>query len=157
MKTVLPLLIVLAAGFVQGPPWAHFSRSRTIDRVKEVVEIGSGKSNANGDFKYILKITRQRNGGKPAVRWTGSTACPVVSILVKNMTTIVMPKPAPYGVPGVSQDIVLDGSYYELNAPSTDVQGSFTISSNEGTSLSLWIDNSLNSLSSCWSASPPRQ
>lgn len=154
---MLPLLVVLAAGFVQGPPWAHFSRSRTIDRVKEVVDIGSGKSGADGGFRYVLKITRQINGGKPIVQWTDSTACPVISTLVKDMTEIIMPKPAPYGVPGISQDIVLDGSYYELNAPSSDVQGSFTISSNDGTSLSLWIDNSLKRLSSCWSASPPKQ
>ena len=144
-------------GFVQGRPWAHFSRFLFSTHIQEVVDIGSGKQNGAAQFRYILKLTTTRIRGKPVVQWADSMTCPTISPIIANMAKFSMPTPAPEGVPGVSQDIVLDGANYELSAPSTDVQGGMTITSNYGSPMSLWMENAFKGLAHCWSASPPRQ
>lgn len=150
---IFPLL--LAAAATQGPSWAHFSRAQMLAGIDERVEIFSGRRNG-GDFRYIFSLSTTKHKGHPAIQWADSTSCPAIPAIVAGMRRIAMPRPAPYGVPGEPAVIVVDGSMYELAAPSSDVMGQMTISSNEGSPLSAWVDAALTRLGPCWSTSPPK-
>ena len=143
-------------GFHQGQPWAHFSRFPFSSRLRESVDIGSGKQNESSGFRYILRLTSQRGGNRPVMQWADSLTCPSIGPMIASMTKLAMPAPAPYGVPGVNQDIVLDGTNYEFSSPSSYESGNLTITSNSDSPLARWVDDALKRLAPCWSVSPPK-
>lgn len=152
---MLPLMLALVAGFDQTP-WAHFSRTPYLRGEAETVEIGSDNRDRAAGFSFMLKLTRQKRGAQPVTLWADSTSCPAIRPIVAGMAKLTMPQPAPVGMPGASQTVIVDGTEYELSAPSTDVMGALTIKSNEGSPLSAWVDDALKKLDRCWVASAPR-
>lgn len=149
---MLAILALLAATADQAPlpmQWAQFSRSPALRGVSETVDVATGNRVSN-EFPYRLRLTIYPKQGEPTVKWTNSAACPAARVVVASMTSIKMPSPAPYGVPGGSQSITVDGTQYSLTAPSSDNMGKITISSNVDSPLAAWIDASLKQLAPCW-------
>jgi len=159
---MLPLLLMMADVPAQAPlprQWGQFSRARSLNRVKETVDIASGDSPRGGPFAYRLRLTRQvptHHGRDRAtqVQWADSATCPAIRPAMAAMVGITMPRPAPNGVPGEQTTIVLDGAIYTLNVPSSDPAGEMTITANIGSSLAAWVDQSLEALAPCWRATP---
>ena len=149
MLSVLILLSAAVAGTPLPMQWAQFSRSPALRGVSETVDVATGNRTGN-DFSYKLRLTIYARQGEPSVKWTDSAACPAARAVIASMTSIKMPTPAPYGVPGGSQFITVDGTQYFLTAPSSDNMGTMTISSNVGSPLAAWVDSSLKQLAPCW-------
>lgn len=159
---MLPLLLIAAQAPVLDPlprQWAQFSRVRSLNRVHETVDIGTGEGARGGPFAYHLRFTRQvptdhGRAYETQVQWADSATCPAIRPVMEAMVGITMPRPAPHGVPGEQTIIVLDGATYRLNVPSSDPAGEMTISSSAGSSLAAWVDRSLEALAPCWKAAP---
>lgn len=145
--------IVLAAAVAQTPlprQWAQFSRSGALSRVSETVDIATGEGKGTAQFPYKLRLTRSSPEGKIEIKWAESTTCPTVRSVIASMHDIAMPLPAPYGVPGESTEIIVDGAGYFLTAPSSYIMGKMTLTSNVGSPLAKWIDTALEQLAPCW-------
>lgn len=152
---MLPILLVLADAATQTPlpsRWAQFSRSGALSHVSETVEIATGDNKSDIDFPYKVRFIRYSLKSAPEIKWANSATCPAVRSVIASMRSIKMPSPAPYGVPGESMEITVDGTGYSLTAPSSDNMGKMTISSNVGSPLAAWIDSSFERLAPCWKA-----
>lgn len=150
---MLSVFLALAASVAQAPlplQWAQFGRSGALSGVTETVDVATGKRKGEADFPYRLRFTKTLSGGAPQVRWAESAACPAVRAVIASMRNIKMPSPAPYGMPGGSMEVIVDGTGYFITAPSSDIGGKLTISSNIGSPLALWIDASFKRLAPCW-------
>jgi len=150
MLTVLLALVNGAASADLPRQWAQFSRSGALSHVSETVDIATDDRGKDSKFRYVLRRTKRKLNAEPEVVWADSETCPAVRSLIVAMRTIQMPSPAPYGLPGESAAITLDGTGYSLTAPSSENMGKLTISLNIGSSLASWVDSSLKQLESCW-------
>ncbi|MFD1951770.1 hypothetical protein ACFSGX_13430 [Sphingomonas arantia] len=154
---MLSILFILAAATQPPLPlqWAQFRRAGALSRVSETVDVATGGKRIGADFPYQLRFTKDALGEKPQIKWADSATCPAVRSVIASMTSIKMPSPAPYGVPGEQMMITVDGTGYSLTAPSSDNMGEITISSNVGSPLAAWIDASFKQLAPCWKTSAP--
>jgi hypothetical protein len=135
--------------------WAQFSRSGALSHVSETVDVATGDKGTNPDFRYILRLTKRSLGADPQIAWADSATCPAVRSVIAGMRNIRMPSAAPYGLPGETRSITLDGTLSSLTAPSSDNMGKLTISSNIGSPLASWIGASLKQLEPCWTKAAP--
>ncbi|MGJ8480681.1 hypothetical protein [Sphingobium yanoikuyae] len=140
------LSIVLALGAADpGLPhsWAEFGRAAALSHVEEKVEIATDPDRRSSEFPYRLRYSRTDGDGQVMVRWADSRDCPTVTAVIQ-----------PYGIPGESLSIVMDGTGYLLSAPSADAMGRIRISSNVHTPLALWVDDAFTRLAPCWRDKP---
>lgn len=150
------LAAILALLADASPPplprqWAQFTRSGALNHVTETVDIATGDNGGGATFRYKLRLTRQAISSAPVTMYADSATCPAIPSIIASMQNIKMPSPAPYGVRGGGLIVMmLDGAGYSLTAPSSDVMGSLTISSNIGSPLATWVDASIADLASCW-------
>lgn len=147
------LIIALLQTAVPLPPlprrWAQFSRAGALNHITETVEIATGDRDASNDFPYRLRLIKQSTEGNE-VWMADSENCPVILDVVKSMKNIKMPTFAPYGIPGQSTKSMFDGTGYSLSAPTSDIAGEVTVSSNNRSSIAIWIDASFIQLTPCW-------
>ncbi|MBB3586426.1 hypothetical protein [Sphingomonas sp. BK481] len=147
------LIIALLQTAVPLPPlprrWAQFSRAGALNHITETVEIATGDRDASNDFPYRLRLIKQSTEGNE-VWMADSENCPVILDVVKSMKGIKMPTFAPYGIPGQSTKSMFDGTGYSLSAPTSDIAGEVTVSSNNRSSIAIWIDASFIQLTPCW-------
>lgn len=151
------LLIALAAAAVHVPlpsQWAQFSRSGVLSHSTETVDIAAGNQTGPTRPGYLLRYTRSMPGQETEIKWANSGDCPTIRTVIVSMQDIAMPSPAPYGAPGQSVEIILDGAEYLLTAPSSYSNGRLTITSNVGSALATWVDSSLKQLAPCWKKEP---
>jgi len=145
---VIAFVFAMAAATPAG--WGAFSRQGALSHVREVVSIATVGSGAPGKLIYGLTYTRA-SLDKTETFTTTSAACPAALIVIASMRDITMPRPAPPGMPGGSNEIILDGATYTLTAPTNFTSGTMTISSNVGSPLETWVDNAFAALAPCWS------
>ncbi|AYO80320.1 hypothetical protein [Sphingobium yanoikuyae] len=151
------LSIVLALGAADpGLPhsWAEFGRAAALSHVEEKVEIATDPDRRSSEFPYRLRYSRTDGDGQVMVRWADSRDCPTVTAVIHGMRDMKPPAIQPYGIPGESLSIVMDGTGYFLSAPSADLQGRIRISSNVKTPLARWVDNAFTRLAPCWRDKP---
>ncbi|MXP30144.1 hypothetical protein GRI58_15145 [Porphyrobacter algicida] len=147
------LLIALAVASAQAPlplEWASFGRTASNSHVSETVEIATSRNTGADQFQYELRYTKKSRGGEIETKWADSLECPSVRSVIYSMRNIQMPRPAPFGAPGEPMGVSLDGTRYFLIAPSTYEMGKITITSNEPSPLSKWVDSALQQLKACW-------
>jgi hypothetical protein len=149
---MLLILALLQTG-VPLPPlprrWAQFSRAGALNHITETVEIATGDRGASNDFPYRLRLIKQSTEGTE-VWMAHSENCPVILDVVQSIKGIKMPTFAPYGIPGQLTTSMFDGTGYSLSAPTSDISGEVTVSSNVRSSIAIWIDASFNKLAPCW-------
>lgn len=155
MTPVVLWLAALANPSVElGPAWAEFSRSPALKREKTTVEIGTlGFDRARGELRFWLRRTVSRHG-KEQVMWADSGTCPALRAALAAMRDLPVSRFAP---PGFSRgrSIIMDGIGYSLRSYSDE--GSLTMNTNVGTPLASWVDNTLQALSPCWTATIPKR
>lgn len=135
--------------------WASFRRAGALSHVSESVEIATDGADRD-HFEYKLRLVR-RTIRTQEILWASSRTCPAVRPILRQMREIPMPRPAPFGLEDEAPEIILDGAFYELKAPSTFSNGQMTISSNVGSPLAKWVDGAFASLASCWSKVEARE
>lgn len=147
------LIIALLQTAVPLPPlprrWAQFSRAGALNHITETVEIATGDRDASNDLPYRLRLIKQSTEGNE-VWMADSENCPVILDVVKSMKSIKMPTFSLYGIPGQSTKSMFDGPGYSLSAPTSDIAGEVTVSSNNRSSIAIWIDASFIQLTPCW-------
>ena len=149
--------MILAVGFALAladtlsgiPPWAEFSRSGARSSVVETVTVDYARQVTPDRMEYQLTYTLVTREGSKSVSTT-SVACPRARAVIGSMRDLAMPSFAPYGFNGDNRSSVRDGTFYSLRAPTNLLSGTATISSNENTPLSRWVDKALADLSPCW-------
>ena len=128
--------------------WARFSAHRYLAHVEIDVAIGTMRSN-KGDAIYWVRRSTRRPRQWVEVSSTDSVRCPAILTMVQSMRDLPAPRPAP--PPQGSADITLtdDGTDYELHAPVASPGMEVTLSSNVGTPLAAWVEQSLAALGQC--------
>lgn len=116
--------------------------------------MSNGGTTADGQYRYRLRLTRQKLDQPAEIFWADSGSCPAIAAAIHTMRDIKMPSPAPYGLPG-ELSITLDGVSYSLRAPSSDNMGELTIRSNVGSSLAAWVERAFAAAAPCWQAKAP--
>ncbi|WHO40104.1 hypothetical protein PMI04_005785 [Sphingobium sp. AP49] len=152
---MLSIVLALAAAD-QGLPysWAEFGRAGALSHVEEKVEIATDPDRRSSEFPYRLRFSRTDGEGQVVVRWADSRDCPVVTAVIHGMRDLTPPAIQPYGIPGESLSIVMDGTGYFLSAPTADAMGRIRISSNVHTPLARWVDDAFTRLAPCWRDKP---
>ncbi len=148
------MIFLLAAMAAQPVPtgWAAFARAGALSHVKERVEIDSLPRSTGSTLEYRMTYVRQTIDRREHFVAT-SIGCPAVRSVIASMRDLRMPHPAPYGIAGDSPEIVLDGTTYELEAPTDAAGGRTVINSNIGSSLADWVDGAFRALEPCWKKS----
>lgn len=132
--------------------WGRFSRGPALAGDDETVEIALDGSTGNRP-EYKLRLTRQ-SPGRPAERlWTNSRTCPAVRVVLERLRALTPPPIVPLGFEPQSQEVIVDGIGYSLTAPLADPFGraKITWTSNMGSPVAAWVDDSLIRLKPCWS------
>lgn len=145
-----------AIPFELGPAWGEISRRPALRRVSDKVEIGTvGRDPRTKKLRYWLRHTRTE-GGSQRVRWANSANCPAVQTMLESVQELAVPKPAPPGLSEITS-ITLDGIGYSLRIPATfgGRYADMTVTSNIGTPLAYWVDDSLKRLEVCWTDQQP--
>ena len=137
--------------------WAEFSRAGALSRTSETVEIATQHPAGSRPLEYAMRYTTKNLRSGEKTQFAESASCPAVANVVYSMKYIKAPDLAPYGAPGVSNIITVDGVAYSLSAPSSDSMGRMTISSNVGSPLAKWIDDSRKTLAPCWHDAPSEE
>jgi hypothetical protein len=150
------LLTLLASALMPLEPWLSFRREPSFHEPL-VVEVGT--LHTKGPTAYWFKLTTDKGDGK-TIQWTDTDRCPAARSVLRAVRNLEMP---PATVPFLDNDDVVvtaDGIIYELQGDAAYGDSSaygFKISSNTGTPLARWVDESLATLSECWSKDEPRQ
>ena len=150
------LLALAVAAADPGLPysWAEFGRAGALSRITEKVEVATDRDRKTSEFPYILRFARTDGDAHVTVRWADSRDCPIVTTVIHGMSDLKPPAIQPYGIPGESFSVVMDGTGYFLSAPSADLQGRIQISSNVHTPLARWVDDAFTRLAPCWRDKP---
>ena len=160
MQQSVRFLTALAATFLASSPLVAgdltFSRAPSFDERVTIVEVGSTLNDAS-DWDYWFKRTIRR-GKLDEVWWTDTTHCPAARWVVENAINLTPPVIEVPGIKGKDQgdDIVVtaDGALYELTSGARygeNIGSQISFSSNVGTTLANWADESLRRLDPCWS------
>jgi hypothetical protein len=151
--TLMLLMLALLQTAVPLPPlprqWAQFSRAGALNHITETVEMAMADGGTGDTFHYKLRLTK-RSIQSNEVWFAESKNCPVVRDVVKSMADIKMPVLSPFGIPGKSVVSMFDGTNYSISAPTSDIAGEVTLSSNVRSSIAIWIDASFIKLTPCW-------
>jgi len=145
---------IVAAAALQFQPLLSFRRSPSFDQPISV-EIGLLKT--EGRAAYWFKKTAIE-GDKTSVWWTDTERCPAARSALRKIRNLQMPR---VNVPFLDDNEIratADGVIYELWGNANYRSGSayeFKLASNTGTPLADWVDESLETLSHCWSKEEP--
>jgi hypothetical protein len=146
------LIATLALQAAQPLPnddgWARFSAHQARSRIEVDVTIGSTRS-ARGDVIYWIRRSTKRPGQWVEVSSTDSVRCPAVLAMLQSMHDLPAPRPAPPVQGGGDIVVTADGTDYELHAPIASPGMEVTLSSNVGTPLAAWVEQSLAALGPC--------
>lgn len=145
------MIFLLAAMAAQPAPagWAAFARAGALSHVRERVEIDSLPRSRGSTLEYRMTYIRQTLDHREHFVAT-SIGCPAVRSVIASMRDLTMPHPAPYGIAGDGPGIVLDGTTYELEAPTDSPSVRMVVSSNIGSPLADWVDGAFRALEPCW-------
>lgn len=133
--------------------WGSFERSPALRSDRERVEIAvDGRT---GDqLEYKLRLTPRFTLAPDEHLWTNSRTCPAVRVVLERLRALQPPAIVPPGFAPSPTQIIVDGFGYRLTAPLADPSGMsrITWTSNIGTPLAAWVEDSLARLKPCWSA-----
>lgn len=132
--------------------WGKFSRESVRAHTSETVELAlDGKMGNQREYK--LRLTLHSFNAPDERSWTNSRTCPAVRIVLERLHALKPPAIVPPGFDPQSTEILVDGTAYDLMVPTADAVGQsrITWSSNIGTPLAAWVDDSLALLKPCWS------
>jgi len=147
------LIATLALLAAQAQPadegWARFSAHRYLAHVEIDVAIGTMPGADKGDVVYWVRRSTRRPHQWVEVSSTDSVRCPAILTMLQSMRDLPAPRPTP--PPPDNNDIVVtaDGVGYELHAPVASPGMTVTLSSNTGTPLAAWVEQSLAALGEC--------
>lgn len=147
---------LLAAAALQLYPWLSFMREPSFHQ-PIAVEIGTLRLKTTGPNEYWFKET-VTIGDEKIIWWTDTVRCPAGLSVLRNVRELQMPR---VDVPFLDNDEIIvtaDGIHYELSGDAAydgRSAGGFMISSNVGTPLAKWVDESIETLSPCWSKEEP--
>ena len=160
------LLAIALSGSADFQPWASFGKGAGFDGIDYQVDIatigGGGMFADRPVWNYSFRRTKTA-GKRKTTYWTDTLRCPAARSLLKKLVNVSPPRP---WAPGIAnpfikgeEKITLDGSFYELKVP-THYDGTMfgetsSFTSNAGTPLANWIDESLKTLEPCWDAKRP--
>lgn len=139
-----------------GPAWGEISRRPALRRIAEKVEIGTlGRDPSTKRLRYWLRYTRTENGAQ-TLHWIDSANCSAVQVMLEAVQELTAPKPSPPGMADMIS-ITMDGIGYSLRIPATfgSRNANMTLTSNIGTPLASWVDDSLRRLEPCWTDRQP--
>jgi hypothetical protein len=130
--------------------WGRFSAHRYLAHVEIDVAIGTVRGSNKGNPIYWVRRTTKRPRQWVEVSSTDSVRCPAILTMLRSMRDLPAPRPAPPPPPD-NDDIVVtaDGVGYELHAPVASAGMDVTLSSNTGTPLAAWVEQSLAALGPC--------
>lgn len=178
MRSIVPatVLICLWAAFVPGAASAHdeglgfleFSAGHSIQADSKAVKVSVGliedeNENPTGAVWFFGQIQSPAWTRPQKFRWTDSDRCPAVMPILRGVRNISMPKavlplPDPEGFED-RQFLIMDGRNYELHVSSSTLDGQltseFSMSSNIGSELAVWVEEMLDELDKCWSTTVP--
>lgn len=144
---LVSFLLAAAAAF---DPWMTFDRSPSF--FHEPVTVSVATLRVGDRFYYEFKRAVGRENGDQ-ISWTDTKRCPQATEVLIAATHLERPA---VSVPFLlGNDLVLtsDGTEYHLKADAQYGEhglGDIEFSSNVGTPLANWIDDSLKALESCW-------
>jgi hypothetical protein len=126
--------------------WGHFARALALAHSRDSVDIKTdGRS---GDaLLFRLRLIRQSLENRPREYRTDSRACPAVAQVLAAAARLSPPAIAPPSLADNSP-IILDGAGYSLRMPARN--GTIAWTSNVGTPLATWVEDSLAKLEPCW-------
>lgn len=158
MLAVIGIALALAAPTndpFAARAWGQFSRSPALAGGGETVDIAGG--GVPGAVEYQLRLTQRSLDGAPAQRWADSRTCPAVHTVMARLHALKLPAIVPPGFEPSPREILVDGTGYSLTTTVADPVGAsrVTWTSNIGTPLAAWIDDSFARLKSCWTSAPP--
>lgn len=158
MLTVMAIVLQIAAPPIDpfaDRAWGHFSRSPTLEHRTETVDIGTD-GNAGGVVQYKLRLTQRFRDGSLTRVWADSRSCPAVHMVMARLRALKPPAIVPPGLGPAPTEILVDGIGYGLTMPVEDQLGlsRMTWTSDVGTPLADWVEDSLARLKSCWRPKP---
>ena len=152
------LVALLISATVEPDPYLTFSRSPAFDHRVTTVEVGSLQT--SGDrWDYWFRRT-VRLGKHSATWWTDTRRCPAARWVVDEAIKVSPPKMLVPGVKDRSYEspmITADGVGYSVESMGhyDGRTSDLSFSSNVGTPLAEWVDESLRKLEPCWSKERP--
>lgn len=152
MVTWIALALAAAPAELMGS-WLSFSRAPAFDRRVTIVEVGTLSSSPKWEYWFRRTV---KLGNAKQVWWTDTIRCPATRSALSETVNLTPPQ---INVPGVKSDdiiIVGDGVAYTFSGPAEyNVSSKISFTSNVGTPLSAWVDESLRKLEPCWAREPP--
>lgn len=143
------LTALLLASATPFSPWMSFERSPSF---KGSVVIDVGTKQVDDIIYYEFRRIVQSGRGEE-ISWTDTKRCPQARQVLVSATRLDTPA---VSVPFLTDDyiaVTADGVGYRLKASAqyeNSGLGEIEFSSNSGTPLARWVDQSLSALESCW-------
>ncbi len=156
MVGLIGLALAVAAAKLDEP-WLTFSRAPAFDRRVTIVEAGTFTAGP-AQWNYWFRRT-VRKGRSAQVWWTDTTRCPAARWVVVEAVNLQPPRIEMPGVK-IKDDVIIsgDGVDYSFSSEASfddGVLADIHFTSNVGTPLAAWADESLRRLEPCWSREPP--
>jgi hypothetical protein len=158
---MLPFLAVALAAADLLHPSLTFTRAPVLERSVTIVEVAP-LPNARNERAYLFRRTF-RHGGESDISWADSRTCPGAIWVVEEAVKVPPPR---VRVPGVEDpaapDVITltaDGVAYGMSSGArygSSFSGTIRFTSNVGTPLAAWVEESLRRLQPCWSSRPPQ-
>jgi hypothetical protein len=152
-------MVFALAAVDQMHPWLTFTREPVLERSVITVEVGP-LQNSKRERIYLFRRTI-KHGGNVEVSWADTRTCPAASWVVEESIKVPPPRIQVPGVKDPAADdqitLTMDGVGYSLNSGArygSRVSSTIRFTSNVGTPLAAWVEESLQKLAPCWSHSP---
>ena len=139
---------------VAEEPFLTFSRDAAFGQSSMRVEVRNGFLADQARQYWIQRTTK--TGRVTAIDWADTISCPDARAAIDRVTEITPPRIRVPGQPMSENDafvIITDGIGYEINASAHyagQVGSDIRFSSNIGTPLAEWVEESLDILAKCW-------
>ena len=150
------LALTAAAQSWVGPGCGQivFSRTGALARTSELVCVGRDPEGPQGH--YLLRRTSTDESRAPTVSWVRTVNCPAAMARLETFERLPLPRPDLNGYGDELQEIVVDGASYRLTTHALygGSGADLDVTSNIGTPLALWIDDTLAALRPCWRRLP---
>jgi hypothetical protein len=151
---VLPLAAILEH------PVLSFKREPALEHRLTVVDVAP-LPNLQRDRIYVFRRT-VRHIDDSEVSWADTKSCPAATWVVEEAIKVPPPR---IEIPGVKDPtapdqitLTMDGVGYSLSGRArygSRLSSTINFTSNMGTPLASWVEESLRRLEHCWSKNPP--
>jgi hypothetical protein len=160
---MLPALILAAAyrSFELPRPWLTFTREPVLERNLTTIDVGP-LQNAQRE-RIFLFVRSVGHGDNIQISWADTKTCPAAMWVVEEAINVPPPR---IHVPGVKDPtagkeltLTMDGVAYSLSSGArygSGISSTIRMTSNWGTPLANWVDESLRRLQPCWKNAPPQ-